>query len=141
MAAPCYVLTLEPLPRDTPPDIRVRMLLKHALRGLGLRCTYARMETPMQVIYVLEGEHERGPEAWPWQLPPTPGLHVCFGANPDVVAQIASVWLIEGRPAIEVHLERLLQTPMSAAEAALWRASGFAVEVPPPMVSPWHEAK
>jgi hypothetical protein len=34
-----YRLTLRPLPGPVPPHIRLRQLLKRALRSCGLRCT------------------------------------------------------------------------------------------------------
>ena len=36
-----YALTLESLPDDAPPIIRLRRFLKMALRAYGLRCTSA----------------------------------------------------------------------------------------------------
>ena len=38
-SCPTYILTLRPLASDVPPPIRLRRLLKIALRSCQLRCT------------------------------------------------------------------------------------------------------
>jgi hypothetical protein len=35
---PVYILTLRALPSDVPPEIRLRQLLKIALRRFGMKC-------------------------------------------------------------------------------------------------------
>jgi hypothetical protein len=41
-ARPRYLVTLEAMPGATPGDARLRLFLKRALRGFGLRCLDAR---------------------------------------------------------------------------------------------------
>jgi hypothetical protein len=43
---PDYLLRFRPLPSNVPPAVRLRALLKHALRTLELRCIWARVAQP-----------------------------------------------------------------------------------------------
>jgi len=159
-----YVLTFEPLARPVPPEVRVRMLLKHALRSLGLRCTSAlplasdetrntKHETPRctkakevtnmptyQVVYVLDGEHERPACACPFV--PCQGQVIVFGSGEQrVEARVEQVWWVEPEALFEVQLFRPSRLRCAADEAARWRAAGFDVpdhaEAPPP----WKEVR
>src|SRR5262245_19369774 len=134
-----YVLTFRPLARDVPPDVRVRMLLKHALRGLGLKCTRARPETSMpsyQILFILDGEHERRVMAYPFV--PAAGQVIVFAAGEKrVEARVEQVWWVEPAGLFEVYLFRPSRLPCMNAEAELWRAAGFAVPEEPARPAPW----
>src|SRR5262245_28474878 len=136
-----YVLTFRPLARDVPPDVRVRMLLKHALRGLGLKCTKARPETNMpsyQILFVLDGEHER--RVMPYPFVPAAGQVIVFGSGEKrVEARVEQVWWVEPSGLFEAYLFRPTRMACSATEAALWRGAGFRVDEPAAVTPPWRE--
>jgi len=138
-----YVLIFEPLAGDVPPDLRVRQLLKHALRSLGLRCTKATQETTMPsytVVYVLDGEHERPACACPFV--PCQGQLIVFGTGEArVEARVEQVWWIEPEGTFEVQLFRPSRLRCAADEAARWRAAGFDVPDHALAPPPWKEVR
>src|SRR5262245_55366092 len=127
-----YHLTLEPEGAPGPsPDRRLAALLKHVLRAWHFRCLCAREEKPLQVLFVLDcGDGERGPEPWPWILPPTAGLSLAFGPEgEELFARVTQLFLRDKSEVVEVYLERPTDRPMTFGEAGQWRRAGFTIEV------------
>jgi hypothetical protein len=63
---PRWILAFEPMPGwGAPMEIRVRFLLKHALRSLGLRCVAVAGDVPPEAAAVPGGGEDGGCEKRP----------------------------------------------------------------------------